>query len=85
MLYRSMFGDEALGGLNIKMVEVARKVGAASKFTGSGGAVVAFCPEGISQVKLLQDECQKEGFVIQPIEPFPSRLSEIELKSLQTK
>ncbi|WVZ15706.1 hypothetical protein V8G54_013272 [Vigna mungo] len=82
---RSMFGDEALGGLNIKMVEVARKVGAASKFTGSGGAVVVFCPEGISQVKLLQDECQKEGFVILPIEPFPSRLSEIELKTLQTK
>jgi len=85
MLYRSMFGDEALGGLNIRMVEVARKVGAASKFTGSGGAVVAFCPEGTSQVKLLEDECKKEGFVIQPIEPFPSRLSEIELKTLQTK
>ncbi|BAU00940.1 hypothetical protein LR48_Vigan10g285100 [Vigna angularis] len=84
-LRRSMFGDEALGGLNIKMVEVARKVGAASKFTGSGGAVVAFCPEGTSQVKLLQDECQKEGLLIQPIEPFPSRLSEIELKTLQTK
>ncbi|XP_027922389.1 glucuronokinase 1-like [Vigna unguiculata] len=84
-LRRSMFGDEALGGLNIRMVEVARKVGAASKFTGSGGAVVAFCPEGTSQVKLLEDECKKEGFVIQPIEPFPSRLSEIELKTLQTK
>ncbi|KAL9323287.1 hypothetical protein ACSQ67_008144 [Phaseolus vulgaris] len=84
-LRRSMFGDDALGDLNIKMIEVARKVGAASKFTGSGGAVVAFCPEGTSQVKLLEDECQKAGFVIQPIEPFPSRLNEIDLKTLQIK
>ncbi|KAL2335756.1 hypothetical protein Fmac_016969 [Flemingia macrophylla] len=80
-----MFGDDALGAVNLKMVEVARKVGAASKFTGSGGAVVAFCPEGTSQVKLLEDECQKEGFVIQPIEIFPSRLNEIDLKTLQIK
>lgn len=85
ILYRLMFGDDALGDLNLKMVEVARKVGAASKFTGSGGAVVAFCPEGTSQVKLLEDECQKEGFVILPIEPLPSRLNEIDLKTLQIK
>nr|ACU22943.1 unknown [Glycine max] len=84
-LRRLMFGDDALGDLNLKMVEVARKVGAASKFTGSGGAVVAFCPEGTSQVKLLEDECQKEGFVILPIEPLPSRLNEIDLKTLQIK
>lgn len=78
-----MFGDDALGAMNLQMVEVARKVGAASKFTGSGGAVVAFCPEGASQVKLLEDECQKAGFVIQPAEPFPSCLNEIDLKTLQ--
>ncbi|KAL4586230.1 hypothetical protein LXL04_010865 [Taraxacum kok-saghyz] len=53
-LRRRMFGDAALGGLNIEMVEVGRRVGAATKFTGSGGAVVAFCPEGPSQVKLLE-------------------------------
>ncbi|TKY50485.1 Glucuronokinase 1 [Spatholobus suberectus] len=81
-LRRLMFGDDALGALNLKMVEVARKFGAASKFTGSGGAVVAFCPEGTSQVKLLEDECQKAGFVILPVEPFPSRLNEIGLKTL---
>ncbi|KAG5084640.1 hypothetical protein JHK82_052037 [Glycine max] len=61
LLYRLMFGGDALGDLNLKMVEVARKVGAASKFT------------------------QKEGFVILPIEPFPSRLNEIDLKTLQIK
>ncbi|KAH1192383.1 putative glucuronokinase 2 [Glycine max] len=60
-LARLMFGGDALGDLNLKMVEVARKVGAASKFT------------------------QKEGFVILPIEPFLSRLNEIDLKTLQIK
>ncbi|XP_028101202.1 glucuronokinase 1-like isoform X2 [Camellia sinensis] len=81
-LRRAMFGDDALGALNIKMVETARSVGAAAKFTGSGGAVVAFCPNGPSQVKLLEDACQKVGFVIQPIEVVPSCLNEIELKTL---
>lgn len=82
-LRRLMFGDDALGDVNIKMVEVARKVGAASKFTGSGGAVVAYCPEGTSQVKLLEDECHKAGFVLIPLEPFPSCLNEIDLKTMQ--
>ncbi|CAN6801228.1 unnamed protein product [Brassica oleracea var. botrytis] len=31
------------------MVEVARRIDAASNFTGSGGAVMVFCPEGPSQ------------------------------------
>ncbi|KAK4772213.1 hypothetical protein SAY86_013988 [Trapa natans] len=81
-LRRKMFGDECLGSLNLEMVEVARKVGAASKFTGSGGAVVAFCPEGAAQAKLLEEACGKAGFIIQPIQVIPSRLSEAELKSL---
>lgn len=76
-----MFGDDALGDVNIKMVEVARKVGAASKFTGSGGAVVAYCPEGTSQAKLLEDECHKAGFVLIPLEPFPYRLNETDFEN----
>lgn len=79
-----MFGDECLGALNIKMVEVPRKIGAASKFTGSGGAVVAFCPEGLSQVKLLEEECQKASFIFQPIEVVPSRLNNLDLKTLSS-
>ncbi|XVE67847.1 hypothetical protein DITRI_Ditri09bG0020800 [Diplodiscus trichospermus] len=81
-LRRRMFGDECLGAINIDMVEVARRVGAASKFTGSGGAVVVFCPEGPSQVKLLEDECQKAGFIIQPIQVVPSCLNDVDLKTL---
>lgn len=80
-----MFGDDALGDLNIKMVEVARKVGAASKFTGSGGAVVAFCPNGVSQAKLLEEECNKAGFVLQPIQIVPSRLNELKDYSARDK
>lgn len=80
-----MFGDDALGALNIEMVEVARRVGAASKFTGSGGAVVVFCPDGPSQVKLLKDACQNAGFVIEPVTIIPSRLSDIDLKTLSSK
>ncbi|KAM7268710.1 hypothetical protein ACFE04_010876 [Oxalis oulophora] len=81
-LRRSMFGDECLGDLNIEMVEIARRVGAASKFTGSGGAVVAFCPEGPSQEKLLQDEYKKAGFIIEQVKVVPSRLNVIDLKAL---
>lgn len=78
-----MFGDEALGALNIKMVEVARSIGAAAKFTGSGGAVVTFCPDGPTQVSLLESECKKAGFALEKISVVPSFLSEDESKSLK--
>lgn len=81
-LRRKMFGDEVLGELNLKMIEVARSVGAASKFTGSGGAIIAFCPEGPDQVKRLEDACYKSGFILQPVIVIPSLLGEKDLKSL---
>ncbi|CAN7035265.1 unnamed protein product [Brassica oleracea var. botrytis] len=81
-LCRSMFGDECLGAMNIEMVEVARKIGAAAKFTGSGGAVVAFCPDGPSQVKLLEEECKKAGFIVEPVKLVPTRLNNSDLKTL---
>ncbi|GJN41062.1 hypothetical protein PR202_gn00386 [Eleusine coracana subsp. coracana] len=83
-LRRQMFGDDVLGSVNIKMVEVARSVGASSKFTGSGGAVVVLCPDGDAQVELLHKACQEAGFVIQKIKAFPSVLTEEELASLVT-
>ncbi|KAK9158047.1 hypothetical protein Scep_004621 [Stephania cephalantha] len=84
-LRRVMFGDDALGSMNIEMVEVARRVGAASKFTGSGGAVVAFCPDGPSQVKLLEDACKKAGFAIQKAIVAPTFLSDSDLQSISSK
>ncbi|EMS60120.1 putative glucuronokinase 2 [Triticum urartu] len=81
-LRRKMFGDDALGEVNIKMVEVARSVGAASKFTGSGGAVVALCPDGDAQAELLKTACQEAGFMVEQIEVAPSALTKEELASL---
>ncbi|XP_039810694.1 glucuronokinase 1-like isoform X3 [Panicum virgatum] len=83
-LRREMFGDDVLGSVNIKMVEVARSVGASSKFTGSGGAVVALCPDGEAQAELLHKACQEAGFVVQKIKVAPSVLSDEELTSLST-
>jgi glucuronokinase len=51
-----MFGDSALGETNLAMIAVARSVGAAAKFTGSGGAIVALCPNGVQQEEQLQGE-----------------------------
>ena len=81
---RRMFGDEVLGAINIRMIETARSVGAAAKFTGSGGAVVAFCPEGPAQAELLEDACQKAGFVILPVIVAPSVLREEDLETLSS-
>ncbi|KAH9603898.1 hypothetical protein KSS87_017982 [Heliosperma pusillum] len=84
-LRRKMFGDEALGDMNIKMVQVARDVGAASKFTGSGGAVVAYCPDGSEQVKRLEDACKNAGFIFQPVQAVPSFLKDIDVQSSSSK
>ncbi|KAI5063212.1 hypothetical protein GOP47_0021759 [Adiantum capillus-veneris] len=64
-LRRQMFGDDVLGAINIRMVEVARSVGAACKFTGSGGAVIAFCPDGPDQVKRLEEACRVAEFTME--------------------
>ncbi|XP_021767481.1 glucuronokinase 1-like [Chenopodium quinoa] len=80
-LRRSMFGDDALGAINIKMVKIAREVGAASKFTGSGGAVVAFCHWGPQQVELLQEACQKAGFIMQPVQVASPNLNDLDFGS----
>ena len=50
-LRRAMFGDAALGPGNLEMIETPRALGAASKFTGSGGAVVVLCPLGDAQTE----------------------------------
>jgi glucuronokinase len=73
-LRRQMFGDDVIGTVNIKMVEAARSVGAAAKFTGSGGAVVALCPDGEAQVLLLEKACRDAGFLVQRIQVAPSPL-----------
>ncbi len=39
-LRRQLYGDATLGAINIRMIELAKELGFAAKFTGSGGAVV---------------------------------------------
>ncbi|KAH0907509.1 hypothetical protein HID58_039336, partial [Brassica napus] len=75
-LRRSMFGDACLGAMNIEMVEVARKL------QSSREAVVAFCPDGPSQIKLLEEECKKAGFVVELVKLVPTRLNNSDLKTL---
>ncbi|EIE18683.1 ribosomal protein S5 domain 2-like protein [Coccomyxa subellipsoidea C-169] len=65
---RRLFGDLVLGEVNLRMIQCARSVGAAAKFTGSGGAIVAFCPQGEGQEDRLRAACQKEGFVVVQVE-----------------
>ena len=68
VLCRKMYGDPALGALNIRMVEVAAECGAAAKFTGSGGCAVAYCPGGDEQVAKVREACEKEGFSMLAVE-----------------
>jgi len=67
-LRRSMFGDDALGATNIRMIEVARSVGAAAKFCGSGGAVVVLCPQGDEQAARLKEAMSKAGFCCEAVQ-----------------
>ena len=60
-LRRQLFGDEVVGQTNLDMVAVCRSVGAAAKFSGSGGAVVALCPEGGEQEAGLAAACDAAG------------------------
>lgn len=73
-LRRKIFGDEVLGDVNIRMIETARSVGAACKFTGSGGAVVAFCPKGAVQEKVLVEACEAAGFTVEVCRVGPSNV-----------
>ena len=50
---RRIYGDEALGSVNIDMVETARAAGAGAKLSGSGGAVLVCCTGGEQQVVKL--------------------------------
>ncbi|GLC39983.1 hypothetical protein PLESTB_001630000 [Pleodorina starrii] len=64
-LRRELFGDEVLGALNLRMVELARAAGAGVNYTGSGGAVVVFCPRGEQQAAALAAAAAAEGFTLE--------------------
>ena len=66
-LRRRMFGDEIIGELNIRLIEMCRKIGCGAKFAGSGGACVVLCPNGANQVEELQIACLHHGFMMEQL------------------
>ena len=53
---RRLFGDAALGAVNLEMIDTARAVGAAAKFTGSGGAIIVLCKDEDQENQLEGDD-----------------------------
>lgn len=51
---RAIYGDDVVGSLNIKVVELATSFGLAAKFTGSGGAIV--CLRTLDTYNLVNKE-----------------------------
>eukprot|EP00850_Spirogloea_muscicola_P011481 SM000071S21105 [mRNA] locus=s71:431511:433500:+ [translate_table: standard] len=74
---RAIYGDAAIGALNIKMITTARSVGAAAKFTGSGGACVVFCPDGQAQVQQLVTACEVAGLSVVEAKYAPPLQSQV--------
>lgn len=70
-LRRQLFGDATVGAASLAMAEVAASVGATAKLTGSGGAVVALCPEGEDQAAALQAACRASGLECVPVTVAP--------------
>ena len=71
---RKMFTDAGLGDENIRMIELCQSVGAGAKFTGSGGAVVACCPDGAEQEARLKAVVTEAGFSVAEVELAPREL-----------
>ncbi|GMH32203.1 hypothetical protein BSKO_00037 [Bryopsis sp. KO-2023] len=70
-LRRRLYGDAVVGEMTVKMVEMAKSVGAHANNAGSGGAVVVLCSGGDLQILSLTDLCRKEGFRFVAIEIGP--------------
>lgn len=70
-LRRQLYGDVVVGSDSLAMVEAAASVGAAAKLTGSGGAVVALCPDGESQAERLREACRQRGLECVAVEVGP--------------
>lgn len=56
-----MYGDSAVGPKTIRMVELAKSIGAYASSSGDGGAVLVLCPKGDMQVYSLEGELEFTG------------------------
>ncbi len=60
-LRRKIYGDDAIGQNNLRMIEIARSLGVHVKFPGSGGAVFGIY-ESDEQYRELKTEYLNQGF-----------------------
>jgi len=65
-LRRKLYGDKVVGRDNIKMVDLARSLGAAAKFPGSGGAIVIL-PKRITDDKIIIKVFKENGYLIERV------------------
>ena len=64
---RALFGDQALGALNVTLVSVCREPsGCTAKFAGSGGACVVVC-ENDDRARALKEACDAHGFEVERV------------------
>ncbi|CAL8372588.1 unnamed protein product [Gadus morhua 'NCC'] len=77
-LRRSVYTDECLGPGNLRMVQLAKKFGAAAKLPGSGGAVLGLSVDQQRMVEMRQ-AFQEAGFVFCVIVPHNPSVSHHDL------
>ena len=69
-LRRELYGDEAINGHNLQMIEIARSYGLPAKFPGSGGAIVGIYddPERVQRAAQVLEEA---GYRFALVKPTP--------------
>ena len=60
-LRRKIYGDSTIGERNLRMIEIARSLGAPAKFPGSGGAAVGIY-EDTEQCNKLKQAYLEQGY-----------------------
>ena len=66
---RKLYGDACLGAANLEMVQIARSLGAAAKFPGSGGAIVGLARQA-EDLFSLRTAYEAAGYVFVKAEPY---------------
>ena len=67
-LRRKIYSDELIGKKNLEMIQIARDLGAPSKFPGSGGAVIGIY-EDEKHLQQLKEAYTNKGFQFVKIKP----------------
>jgi len=67
-LRRRLYGDAALGRHNLEMVQIARAAGLATKFPGSGGAIVGVYDDPM-RLEFARDAFEQAGYAVRTLTP----------------